>query len=229
MSVGTRVLILEKFGDGWWKIGADDNNQLVGLFPSNYLQEDLNISSNSLQNNKQIKNSPSIEKSNEILLNPMSPKPLDNSSSNLDSSYPKCGESISSNEKEIEYLRVIYPYNTSGSSTKSTNSDTHELTVHVNDIVKLVEDDTEGLDYDKSWLKVFNSQGITGMIPSKCVEPLLEYQLQDFVFIRQPTTIGPLAFNKWYFGNITRFETIMLLNKYATNGDYLVRDSDVIY
>lgn len=65
------------------------------------------------------------------------------------------------------------------------------------------------------------------MIPSKCVEPILDNQLQDFVFIRRPTTLGLLAYNPWYFGNITRFETILLLNKYATNGDYLVRDSDV--
>ena len=31
----------------------------------------------------------------------------------------------------------------------------------------------------------------------------------------------------WYFGNISRFETIVLFNKFATNGDFLVRDSDV--
>lgn len=221
LNVGTKVVILEKFGDGWWKICVDESQQ-VGLYPSNYLQEDLNVSSNSLKN--AMKNSPSNEKQNESLSNQVSPKMLDNSNPNLDTSYPKC-ESISSNEKEIEYLRVIYPY-TASSSMKTTNSFNNELSVSVNEIVKLVEDDTEGLDYDKSWIKVFNSQGITGMIPSKCVEPLLEHQLQEFVFIRRPTTYGPLAFNKWYYGNITRFEAILLLNKYATNGDYLVRDSD---
>ena len=150
---------------------------------------------------------------------------LDNSNTNLDSSYPKC-ESISSSEKDIEYLRVIYPFQAS-SNIKITNSYTNQLSVQLNEIVKLVEDDVEGLDYDKSWLKVFNSEGVTGMIPSKCVEPLLEHQLQDFVFIRRPAANGTLAYNKWYFGSITRFDAILLLNKYATNGDYLVRDSDV--
>lgn len=145
----------------------------------------------------------------------------------MDSSYPKC-ESISSSEKDIEYLRVIYPFQAC-SSIKTTNSFTNQLSVQLNEIVKLVEDDVEGLDYDKSWLKVFNSEGVTGMIPSKCVEPLLEHQLQDFVFIRRPALNGALAYNKWYFGNITRFDAILLLNKYAANGDYLVRDSDVSF
>lgn len=47
--MGTRVIVLEKFGDGWWKICVEDS-QIIGLYPSNYLQEDLNISTNSLQN-----------------------------------------------------------------------------------------------------------------------------------------------------------------------------------
>ncbi|RNA28422.1 cytoplasmic NCK1 isoform X1, partial [Brachionus plicatilis] len=223
LNVGTKVTVLEKFGDGWWKISADDS-QMVGLYPSNYLQEDLNLSSNSLQNKSAMKNSASGEKQNECAINQVSPKLLDTSNTNLDSSYPKC-ESISSSEKDIEYLRVIYPFKASA-NIKATNSYSNELSVQVNEIVKLVEDDAEGLDYDKSWLKVFNSEGATGMIPSKCVEPLLEHQLQDFVFIRRPSSTGVLAYNNWYFGNITRFETVLLLNKYASNGDYLVRDSD---
>jgi hypothetical protein len=30
----------------------------------------------------------------------------------------------------------------------------------------------------------------------------------------------------WYFGNISRQETNLLLNKYGKNGDYLVRDCE---
>lgn len=45
LNVGVRVIVLEKFGDGWWKIAVEDSNnsnsiQSVGLYPSNYLQED---------------------------------------------------------------------------------------------------------------------------------------------------------------------------------------------
>jgi hypothetical protein len=178
---------------------------------------------------------------------PISPKyPMEDSISpnNLNRSNQethnttKC-ESISSNEKEIEYVRVIYPYHAKKSreaffnqplspTATTPNSQLPDLTVVVNEILKLIEDDTECLDYDKSWLKVFNSQGITGIIPSNCVQPILDNQMSNFVFIRRPTTQGMFANNKWYFGNITRFETIFLFNKYAHNGDFLVRDSDVI-
>jgi hypothetical protein len=100
--------------------------------------------------------------------------------------------------------------------------------VELNEIVKLVEDDVDGLDYEKSWIKVFNSQGVVGMIPASCVEPVVDNQLEDFVFIRRPTCVGMFANEPWYFGNVPRFDAIVLLNKYAENGDYVVRDSDVI-
>lgn len=162
----------------------------------------------------------------------------DSSNHNLDSSNPKCGESISSNEKEIEYLRVVYAYKSkSGLEQMSSpplkdvahSSSSFELTIEPNEIVKLVEDDQECLDYDKSWIKVFNSQGLTGIIPSKCVEPIIleNGSNSEFVFLRRPALTGPLAHNSWYFGNISRFDTILLLNRYASNGDFLVRDSDV--
>ena len=160
--------------------------------------------------------------------NNLSPKVSANSNTNnnengttLDISNPKC-ESISSNEKDIEYLRVVFPHNANDFAHTS-----NELSVDYNEIVKLIEDDNECLDCDKSWIKVFNSQGITGMIPSTCVEPILDNLLINFVFIRHPTSVGLFARNSWYFGNITRFETILLFNKYANFGDFLVRDSDV--
>lgn len=115
------------------------------------------------------------------------------------------------------------------SARHSNNSTNNELSVCVNEIVKLVEDDNDCLDYDKSWIKVFNSQGITGMIPSSCVEPIIDNSNSNFVFIRTPTSIGLFANKCWYYGNVSRFETVILFNKYAKNGDFLVRDSDVSF
>ena len=227
LSVGSRVNILEKFGDGWWKV-MDPAQKIIGLYPSNYLQEE-NASVSTSTSNSSITPSSKTE-AKTTTCNNLSPKAGANTSHDgnvLDSSYAKC-ESISSNEKELEYLRVIYPHqarnlNHDGSIKTSLN----ELTVYYNEIVRLVEDDHECLDSDKSLIKVFNSQGVTGMIPSNCVEPILDSQLSNFVFVRRPTCVGLFANRNWYFGNITRFETILLLNKYGKNGDYLVRDSDV--
>lgn len=206
MSAGTIVKVLEKFGDGWWKVAAHvDEKDFIGLYPSNYLQEETNtygsISKSKSQTN-------SFKTLNEQL----------SLSNTVDAELPlnptKC-ESITSIDRDIEYVRVRHPY-------KAKNS--NEVSVTVNEILKLIEEDNE-IDLNKSWLKVFNSQGITGVIPSSCVEPIIE--LKSFIFVRRPTTVGMFANNAWYFGNISRFDTILLLNKYATNGDYLVRDSDV--
>lgn len=186
---------------------VENQESTMGLYPSNYLQETqqaLNNSTISYNNSTlKLKSSSSDDK-------------MESAKSGLDVSYAKC-ESISSNEKEIEYLRVIFSYTSSGQQ---------ELSVVYNEIVKLIEDDCECLDSDKSFIKVFNSQGLTGMIPSTCVEPILDNQLSDFVFIRHPTCVGLLAGSLWYFGNISRFETILIFNKYASFGDFIVRDSD---
>ena len=155
--------------------------------------------------------------------NNLSPK-ASNENTNLDMSNPKC-ESISSSEKEIEYLRVVFPHNPRNSSFQSNIG--NELNVDYNEIVKLIEDDCEGLDCDKSYIKVFNSRGVIGMIPSSCVEPILDHQLNSFIFLRHPTNVGHFANNSWYFGNISRFDTILLMNKYASSGEFLVRDSEV--
>ncbi len=207
LNVGTYVNVLEKFADGWWRVCTEnDNPRLIGLYPSNYLKEEPQTPMPSKSNQHQ-QLSPSqlkVSVSNEQNLNsPTSPT----------NKYLNDVKSNSSNEREIEYLRVIYPF-------KSIQ--TSELSVQYNEIVKLVDEDS----HEETWIKVFNSQGIVGFIPSNCVEPFIETQVVDFVFIRTPTSVGPFANKKWYFGNITRFETILLLNKYANVGDYLVRDSE---
>jgi hypothetical protein len=240
LEVGTKVKILEKFGDGWWKVSASvdsEAKETIGLYPSNYLLEDSNQTS-TLTTNTFEKNdlnssiSPKNEKSNDALWQNLnlsrSPKVLFDTShvSAQDPNNTKC-ESISSNEKEIEYVRVIYPHKARKSCEYSNPIILNELTIEPNEILKLIEDDNECLDYDKSWLKVFNCQGVTGIIPSSCVQPIIDNQLTDFVFIRRPTLQGIFGNKMWYFGNISRFETIVLFNKFATNGDFLVRDSDV--
>ena len=43
LNTGIEVKVLEKFVDGWWKIAVSlENQELIGLYPSNYLQEELN-------------------------------------------------------------------------------------------------------------------------------------------------------------------------------------------
>ena len=54
LNIGVRVNVLEKFGDGWWKIVVDNHDAeqqiplVVGLYPSNYLLEDAPLLVNSI-------------------------------------------------------------------------------------------------------------------------------------------------------------------------------------
>lgn len=218
LNVGTRVKVLEKFVDGWWKVvttTTTNDKELMGLYPSNYLQEESPASWNTSE-------SPKISFDTSAVHNTSS---NDTTTNNNGNNTTKC-ESISSNEKDLEYVRVVYAHRARKSCEYSNPIIVNEITVDVGEVLKLIEEDSEYLDYDKSWLKVFNSQGITGLIPSNCVQPILDNQMTHFVFIRRPTSQGIFGNNPWYFGNITRFETIILFNKFASNGDFIVRDSD---
>ena len=233
LNIGVRVNILEKFGDGWWRVNVVDNESQAGLYPSNYLQEEPSPLTTSPQSD----NSHNLSTAK----SPVTTTPS-NGHGNYESPHIKNGgkyESLSSNERDIEFVRVIYPHTAAATSTGQNAPDyvngdqvhpgAAELTVTVNEVLKLIEDDNEGLDFDKSWVKVFNSQGVTGMIPSSCVQPIIADSNGgggDFVFIRRPTCIGMFANQPWYYGNISRVEANTLLNKYGQNGDFILRDSE---
>ncbi len=56
LNVGVQVKVLEKFGDGWWKVMTtiienEQSKELIGLYPSNYLHEEISKNNNSNNNN----------------------------------------------------------------------------------------------------------------------------------------------------------------------------------
>ena len=42
LNIGARVYVLEKFLDGWWQVAFvdDQQQQIIGLYPSNFLHEE---------------------------------------------------------------------------------------------------------------------------------------------------------------------------------------------
>ena len=161
--------VLEKFGDGWWKVAIyleSQNKDLIGLYPSNYLQEE---STNITKSKSQTSSFKTLTE--QLFLNTAE------ITSNHDSNNPTKCESISSIDRDTEYVRVRHAF-----QAKKNNLN-NELSVSVNEVLKLIEDDNELLDSDKSWLKVFNSRGLIGIIPSSCVEPTLDQQINSFKFV----------------------------------------------
>jgi hypothetical protein len=242
LNIGTSVGIVDKFEDGWWNvIVLDDNNQhtdIKGLYPSNYLQI-LESPSNSgdckmlFKNDKNNNNNltTKTETKNELNSSSLTDKSLTSDNSmlsprlNTDNDTFNINKlSISSGEKEIEYYRVIYPFKPLTILGETPNQ-SENFDINVNDVVKLLEDEFEYMDAESKdqMLKVFTSCGEIGFIPANIVQPIVD---PNFLFLRHPAKRGLFAGFNWYFGNITRIETNNLLNKYASNGDYLVRDSE---
>ena len=130
------------------------------------------------------------------------------------------GDSLSSNENDCEYVRVIYAY-----IAKSDN----ELTINPDEILRVVEDEincsmngNNNFDSTNTWTKVVNSRGHIGLIPSNCVQPIVD----NINLMRKPVENCLFPNSVWYFGNISRQETNLLLNKYGKIGDFLVRDCE---
>ena len=132
---------------------------------------------------------------------------------NVDENTSK-GDSLSSNENDCEYVRVVYQY-----VAKTDN----ELTINPDEILRVVEDEiNSSFDLINTWTKVVNSRGNVGLIPSNCVQPFVD----TINLMRKPVENCLFPNSIWYFGNISRQETNLLLNKYGKNGDYLVRDCE---
>lgn len=233
LSVGTHVLILNKYEDGWCKI---ESNGMQGLYPSNYLDELGAETShqNSSTSSSASSTASSASSSSSSTCTSISTKNnyIEHGTSNLMNTFiSTCKINDDSPAGEIEYVKVIYAH--------EAHTDNH-LTVRINELLKLVDESANGdmlnangdqLDltddcYDEfssPWLRVMNCRGSTGLIPSNCVQPVIN---SNFVFIRKPAERGLFANRPWYYGNISRYEANVLLNKFGSNGDFLLRDSE---
>ena len=102
--------ILEKFGDGWWRVNVVENESESGLYPSNYLQEESSLSRSPLAD--QEAKSPNGNSNG-------------NTSHNNGNYEYKNGkyESLSSSERDIEFVRVIYPHTATRNGSDYVNGD----------------------------------------------------------------------------------------------------------
>lgn len=102
--------------------------------------------------------------------------------------------------------------------------------------MRLVDDEHHTNINDPStgllWLKVANSYGHNGLIPSNCVQPFIDTSnnTSNIIQLRnnsKNSSENNLFSNQiWYFGSISRYEANLLLNKYGCVGDFLVRDCE---
>lgn len=197
LNKGDKVVVLEKSSDGWWKGKKEDNE--VGWFPSNYVElEDQ-------------ENSPYA--------------------------HPAYTPGTQGkNQQCIEMVVALYPF---------ASSNSEELSFEKDETLEILEKPR----VDPEWWKARNGRSEIGLIPRNYVQstdsgfPQTTPESQSESSLsghshgassRTPSggmrsrfnISGPFADKQWYYGNITRAECDQMMNAYAEDGDFLIRDSE---
>lgn len=200
LAKGDRVLVLEKSSDGWWK-GRKESGEM-GWFPSNYMELP------------------------------------DDGSDTYASPEVTCLDSMQ-RERCIEMVSTLYPFT-------STNSE--ELNFDKDERLEIIEKPAG----DPEWWKARNARGEVGLVPRNYVQTLstdsgypqttpesqsnssLSGNSHGACSSRTPSgvvrnwqnTSGPYAGRDWYHGSISRAECENMLNCFAEDGDFIIRDSE---
>jgi len=210
LNKGETVIVLEKSSDGWWKGRKEDTNGIIhtGWFPSNYVETE--------------------ELGNYC-------HPPDNRSAGSVGEFGK----FSSNGDCMETVVALYRYVSCNSEELSFEKDEH---------LEILDKPSA----DPEWWKARNMRGEIGLVPRNYVQTLstdsgfpritpesqsnssLSGHSSHGASSRTPSgglrsrfrISGPLADKMWYYGNITRAECDQMLNAYAQDGDFIVRDSE---
>lgn len=202
LAKGDRVLVLEKSSDGWWK-GKKESGNEIGWFPSNYMELP------------------------------------DDGSDTYASPEVNCIDSMQ-HEHCIEMVSTLYSF---------TSSNREELSFDKDERLEILEKPV----IDPEWWKARNAKGEIGLIPRNYVQTLstdsgypqttpesqsnssLSGNSHVACSSRTPSgivrsnwqnTSGLYAGKVWYFGNITRADCEQMLNSFAEDGEFIIRDSE---
>lgn len=193
---GARVVVMEKSSDGWWK---GEHCGAVGWFPSNYVQEEVE------------------------------PATPDGDASSL----PPPATTV----PVLETVVALYSF---------TSQNEEELSFTKGEQLEIVDKP----ENDPDWWKARNQMGELGLVPKNYVQVVVS-RMQDGGSSGPPSlegNLGPTAKEEqmkkggsgtggkcsrpelqgkeWYFGNIPRSQCDQVLNEFARDGDFLIRDSE---
>lgn len=197
---GDKISVLEKSSDGWWR-GRTCNGK-TGWFPSNYVQEnDMKIT----QKNTDSLNNQNLYQNDEL------PKVLGSFNQNgNDKSYVT-----------LDIVVALYPF-------QSQNSE--EISFQKNEKLEIIERP----ENDPDWWRARNDKGEIGLVPKNYVKVITDtIETLDNDLNRLNINNGngntdglDLTNQIWYYGSISRGDCDKLLNDFAKDGDFLIRDSE---
>lgn len=196
LTKGETVMVLEKSNDGWWN---GRKGSTTGWFPSNY----VDLQSHTTENNGYT------------------------TAASLDI-------------RTSEIVTALYSF---------TGSNSEELSFEKGDKLVIIDKPPE----DPEWWRARNSRGDVGLVPRNYVQIVDDAgsdndaasatnssctpQSQSTSSLSNTSSLGaggrkqfcvsgPLSDKEWYYGKITRQQCEEMLSKYASDGDFIIRDSE---
>uniref|UniRef100_UPI00358FBC2B cytoplasmic protein NCK2-like n=1 Tax=Myxine glutinosa TaxID=7769 RepID=UPI00358FBC2B len=198
----TRVTVLEKCSDGWWRGISGSQN---GWFPSNYVVEEA---SESLTLGRQ---------------DPVQRSPLSSPRHDACSSLPRSpvfgtsGSSGSALCAVLHRVQALYHF---------TCSSEEELSFSKGEIMEVLEKP----ENDPEWWRCRKTDGRVGFVPRNYVQVMGSGRAsptpQPIRLGLGPVSSGKFAGQPWYYGAVTRQQAEAVLNERGSDGDFLVRDSE---
>ncbi|XP_041935886.1 cytoplasmic protein NCK2b [Alosa sapidissima] len=204
---GTRVLVMEKCSDGWWR-GSYGGQ--VGWFPSNYVMEEGGEEA-------------SGEAGMGYLTAQRQQQPRGGGLSNGGGQQHQQPPPQPPQIGVLHTVQTLYPF--------SSVTD-EELNFEKGEVMEVVEKP----ENDPEWWKCRNARGQLGLVPKNYVLVLSDGAAPGGTLTHPapggagsqtgPARTGKFAGKDWYYGKVTRHQAECALNERGVQGDFLVRDSE---
>ena len=210
---GSKVIVMEKSSDGWWK---GELNGSLGWFPSNYVCEEtcepIGIGINS-KPHMPIPSKPktAIDVRSDDIRRPV---------------VANNGSSSPTTHCVLDQVIALYSF-------QSQNEE--ELSFQKSERLEIIERPAN----DPDWWKARNQSGQVGLVPKNYVQVISElapqHEVRSTLGLSSPSIVQknrlPIVSNDipervWYFGNISRGQCDQMLNEFAEDGDFVIRDSE---
>ncbi|XP_042164439.1 cytoplasmic protein NCK1 isoform X2 [Oncorhynchus tshawytscha] len=198
---GTRVIVMEKCSDGWWRGGYQGCS---GWFPSNYVTEDADGTAGG--------------GGGDSLGDPIG---------SLTEKLAAVVHSVSNGNRRLHTVQALYPF--SSGNDEELNFEKGEVMEVVEKPDNDPEwwkcrkaDGQLGL-VPKNYVNVLPPQQDStaqNASPDPAGPPTPDC---DYI---SPATVGRFAGKPWYYGKVTRHQAEVALNQRGVEGDFLIRDSE---
>ncbi|XP_072307004.1 SH2/SH3 adapter protein Nck1 isoform X2 [Eucyclogobius newberryi] len=193
---GTRVIVMEKCSDGWWRGSYSGNS---GWFPSNYVTEDVERTAGG------------------------GPGGLGDPTVSLTEKLAAVVNSTANGNRVLHTVQALYPF--SSGNDEELNFEKGEVMEVVEKPENDPEwwkcrkaDGQLGL-VPKNYVTVLDSSFHNALAgPAGPPTPDCDYI--------SPAGTGRFAGKEWYYGKVTRHQAEVALNQRGSEGDFLIRDSE---